>query len=34
MEERIRSVSGTIVFGSGDEGGFNINAVIPIEGDK
>lgn len=30
MEERIKSVGGTITFGSGEEGGFNINAVLPI----
>lgn len=29
MEERIKSLSGTVIFGSGEEGGFNINAVIP-----
>lgn len=30
MEERINSVGGAITFGSGEDGGFNINAVLPI----
>lgn len=31
MEERVKSVNGTVIFGSGDEGGFNINVVLPYE---
>jgi signal transduction histidine kinase len=32
IEEIIQSYNGSILFGSGDDGGFNIKAVIPFSG--
>jgi signal transduction histidine kinase len=29
MEQRVESINGTIIYGSGDDGGFNINISIP-----
>lgn len=33
MENRVKSVGGTLIVGSGEEGGFNINIEIPVKGD-
>lgn len=32
MESRVESINGSIIYGSGDDGGFNINITIPIQG--